>query len=85
LGKRIFPGKIPTYPHMNWKNTVGEKMRSEFIKGINRKISLLDRMRHRLNPLHFYCRLTHLGVSPKTAMCICRVYETGIYKSILGS
>ena len=70
---------------MNWENTVGEKMKSEFGMGFNRRISFPDRIRHRLNPLHIYCRLTCLGLTSKTAMCICRAYETGIYKSFLGS
>jgi hypothetical protein len=41
-------------------------------------------MRHRLNPLHIYCRLTCLGIPSRMAMDICKVYETGIYKATLG-
>lgn len=51
---------------------------------IKRKISFLDRIRHHLNPLHIYCRLTCLGMSSKVAVDICRVYEAGIYRPTLG-
>lgn len=50
----------------------------------NKKITFLDRIRHHLNPLHIYCRLICLGLSSKTALGICRVYEGRIYKTTIG-
>jgi len=47
-------------------------------------ITLLDRIRHLLNPLHVYCRLTCFGISSKCARGICRIYEENIYKVTLG-
>jgi hypothetical protein len=51
---------------------------------IAQHISVLDRLRHLLNPLHVYCRLTHLGISGKVARDICKIYESGIYRPTLG-
>lgn len=51
---------------------------------ITRSITFFDRIRHVLNPLHIYCRLTSLGFSGKFARDICKVYEAGIYKPTLG-
>jgi len=34
-----------------------------------------EKLRHRLNPLHVYCRLVDLGVSRARAGRICAVYE----------
>jgi hypothetical protein len=47
-------------------------------------ITFLDRVRHRLNPLHIYCRLTCLGVSTRVARGICKIYEVSLYKIFLG-
>jgi len=47
-------------------------------------LSVLDKLRHLLNPLHVYCRLTHLGISGKVARDICKIYEAGIYRPTLG-
>jgi len=47
-------------------------------------IPFLDRMRHRLNPLHIYCRLVCLGVSARVAKDLCRIYEESLYKLTLG-
>jgi len=49
-----------------------------------KNITLLDKIRHLLNPLHIYCRLTYFGISGKCAMGICRIYEENIYKPTLG-
>lgn len=51
---------------------------------IPRTVTFLDRIRHVLNPLHIYCRLTCLGFSCRMARDICRLYESGIYKPTLG-
>lgn len=51
---------------------------------ITHNITFLDKIRHMLNPLHVYCRLTCLGISSKAARDICKVYETGFYKPTLG-
>lgn len=51
---------------------------------ITHSITILDRIRHVLNPLHIYCRLTCLGISCKVARDICKIYEAGIYKPTLG-
>ena len=47
-------------------------------------ITLLDKIRHLLNPLHVYCRLTCFGISSRYARGICRIYEENIYKPTLG-
>ena len=51
---------------------------------IMNKLTLLDRMRHQLNPMHVYCRLTELGISPNHAKGLCKMYEAIFYKSIFG-
>ena len=51
---------------------------------ITHNITILDRIRHRLNPMHVYCRLTHFGISSNIAREICKIYETVIYKPTLG-
>lgn len=52
---------------------------------IRYSFNLLDRIRHLLNPLHVYCRLTSLGMPSRVARTICRTYETRVYKPTLGS
>jgi len=47
-------------------------------------VTFLDRIRHQLNPLHIYCRLTCYGISSKVSRDICKIYETGFYKLTLG-
>lgn len=47
-------------------------------------LTLMDKIRHLLNPLHIYCRLTCIGVSKKIAMDICQTYETYVYKQTIG-
>lgn len=51
---------------------------------IAHSLTIMDRIRHVLNPLHIYCRLTHFGISCKVARDICKIYEAGIYKPTLG-
>jgi len=51
---------------------------------ITHSTTILDRIRHKLNPLHIYCRLTCLGISSKVARDICKIYEAGFYKPTLG-
>ncbi len=52
--------------------------------GSEHNITFTDKVRHLLNPLHIYCRLTCLGVSAKVAREICRIYELSLYKLTLG-
>ena len=33
-----------------------------------------DRLRHFLNPLHLYCRLRDVGVTPRKAKAMCARY-----------
>ena len=47
-------------------------------------LTLLDRIRHRLNPVHVYCRLTEFGLPPRHAKTICEIYEVIFFKSLLG-
>lgn len=47
-------------------------------------ITIMDRIRHLLNPLHIYCRLKYVGVSEKAALGICRNYEAYIYRRTIG-
>jgi hypothetical protein len=47
-------------------------------------VTLLDKIRHHLNPMHVYCRLTELGISSKHAKGLCKIYDAIFYKSILG-
>ena len=47
-------------------------------------LTLLDRIRHRLNPVHVYCRLTEFGLPPRHAKTICEIYEVIFFKSVLG-
>lgn len=46
--------------------------------------NFLDRIRHILNPLHVYCRLTSLGMPSRVARSICKTYEICLYKPTLG-
>jgi len=48
------------------------------------KSNFLDRIRHLLNPLHIYCRLTSIGMPSRVAMGICKTYETCLYRPTLG-
>jgi len=47
-------------------------------------LTFMDKVRHMLNPLHIYCRLTYLGLSKKVARDICRAYESCLYKQTIG-
>lgn len=51
---------------------------------ITKNLTLLDKIRHQLNPLHIYCRLTCFGISSKVAKDLCKIYEAGFYKPTLG-
>ncbi len=61
-----------------------EKGENNTIMDITGSLTFLDRIRHVLNPLHIYCRLTYIGVSNKIALDICKTYEAFIYKQIIG-
>ena len=37
---------------------------------------------HVLNPLHIFCRLIGLGLNPKAALVVVRIYEATIWKAI---
>jgi len=47
-------------------------------------LTFMDKIRHLLNPLHIYCRLTCIGMSKKVAMDICKAYEVCLYKQTIG-
>ena len=47
------------------------------------QIMFRDRIRHLLNPLHVFCRLTSLGMPMRVAKVICITYETRLYRHIL--
>ncbi len=51
---------------------------------ITYNVTFLDKIRHQLNPMHIYCRLTCLGISFKISREICKIYEAGFYKPTLG-
>ncbi|WP_419785035.1 hypothetical protein [Pseudodesulfovibrio sp.] len=39
---------------------------------------------HVFNPLHVFCRLRQVGVSGRIAIGMCRIYERGFYRHLLG-
>jgi len=43
---------------------------------------LRDFCQHIFNPLHIFCRLRKIGISPIMARSVCRVYERGVYRFI---
>jgi hypothetical protein len=47
-------------------------------------VTFMDKIRHLLNPLHIYCRLTYIGVSQKVALGICKNYEAFVYRRTIG-
>ena len=47
--------------------------------------NFFDRIRHLLNPLHVYCRLTSIGIPSRYARGICKTYEICFYKLTLGN
>ena len=47
-------------------------------------VTFMDKIRHVLNPLHIYCRLTYIGVSQKVALGICKSYEACVYRRTIG-
>ena len=47
-------------------------------------ITFVDKIRHLLNPLHIYCRLTCFGILATFARDICKIYEDSFYKPTLG-
>ncbi len=51
---------------------------------ITNNLTFLDMIRHQLNPVHIYCRLTKLGISSRKAKGICTFYEVFFYKPTLG-
>jgi hypothetical protein len=51
---------------------------------ITHNLTFSDKIRHKLNPIHIYCRLTKMGVSSKNARGICKIYEAVFYKPTLG-
>ena len=40
------------------------------------ELSIKNRLRHYINPIHIYCRLRDLGVNKKWAMKIVNKWET---------
>jgi len=47
-------------------------------------VTFMDKIRHRLNPLHIYCRLKYVGLSQKVALGICKNYEAFVYRRTFG-
>ena len=47
-------------------------------------VTLMDRIRHLLNPLHVYCRLTYVGIPQEVALGICKNYEAFVYSRTIG-
>lgn len=52
--------------------------------GITSDVTFMDKIRHLFNPLHIYCRLTHLGMPKKFARDISKTYEACLYKQTIG-
>jgi hypothetical protein len=44
---------------------------------------LRNYIQHRLNPLHFYCRLRDMGVRGNTAVRMSAIYERFLYRICL--
>ncbi|MBG0791085.1 MAG: hypothetical protein H0S80_11370 [Desulfovibrionaceae bacterium] len=42
-----------------------------------------QRLQHRLNPLHLYCRLRSLGMPHTAAARLSRCYERALYRLVL--
>lgn len=47
---------------------------------MSRRIS--EALRHRLNPLHVYCRLRDLGLPTAVARFLCEGYERTLYRPL---
>jgi len=48
------------------------------------KVSIKDKVRHYLNPLHVFCSLNYI-LSKEKALRAARAYERGIYKPFVTS
>lgn len=42
-----------------------------------------NRLQHRFNPLHLYCRLRTIGLAHATASRLSRCYERALYRLVL--
>lgn len=49
---------------------------------MSRRIS--NALRHRLNPLHLYCRLRDLGLPARLARGLSAGYERALYRPLAG-
>jgi len=52
---------------------------------MRRHPNILDMMRHHLNPLHLYCKLTKLGFNNNFSLKVSRVYEKLYKRALIGS
>ena len=43
---------------------------------------MIDEIYHVTNPLHIFCRLIGLGMTPKAARKVANIYEVTIFKGI---
>jgi hypothetical protein len=67
-----------------------ERLYEESLKGFregtiiqgSKRLSMMGKARHYMNPLHVYCRLRGLGVSHGTAKYVCRSYERYLFQHI---
>lgn len=41
------------------------------------------RLQHKMNPLHLYCRLRHMGLGHFPARTMCAIYERVLYRQVL--
>lgn len=49
-------------------------------------LSWKEILRHHLNPIHVYCRLVDIGISPHSARSISMTYERLVYnQTVLGN
>lgn len=44
--------------------------------------TLRNRLQHRFNPLHLFCRLRRVGVRPDLARRLCGAYERCLYRPL---
>ena len=42
-----------------------------------------DKLQHRFNPLHLYCRLRAVGLTHNAASLLSRCYERALYRIVL--
>jgi hypothetical protein len=50
---------------------------------LNLPVQIMGAIMHYMNPLHIYCRMRDMGIAKDTAMFLCRIYESCIFKHFL--